>query len=166
MPLNWSGVFPAITTPFREDGSIDHSFLVKHATWMLDAGCHGLIPCGSLGEGATLSFEEKVAVMKTCVDAAGDLPVIPGIAALSTAEAIRLAKAAEGNGCKGLMVLPPYAYSTDWREMKAHVVAVMNATKLPCILYNNPVAYKTDFLPEQVAELGKEVGFVCDRVVV
>lgn len=157
MPLNWSGVFPAITTPFREDGSLDHNFLHRHGNWMLSAGCHGLIPCGSLGEGATLSFEEKVAVMKTCVEAAGDKPVIPGIAALSTSDAVKLAKAAADVGCRGLMVLPPYAYSTDWREMKAHVVAVMKATKLPCILYNNPVAYKTDFLPEQVAELADEV---------
>lgn len=157
MPLNWRGVFPAITTPFREDGSIDHNFLHRHANWMLGAGCHGIVPCGSLGEGATLSFEEKVAVMKTCFDASAGKPVIPGIAALSTREAVSLAKAAEDNGCRGLMVLPPYAYSTDWREMKAHVVAVMKATKLPCILYNNPVAYKTDFLPEQVAELAQEM---------
>ncbi|HVT11204.1 MAG TPA: dihydrodipicolinate synthase family protein [Fimbriimonadaceae bacterium] len=157
MSLNWQGVFPAITTPFREDGSIDHNFLHRHANWMLGAGCHGIIPCGSLGEGATLSFDEKIAVMKTCVEASAGKPVIPGIAALSTQEAVRLAKAAEDNGCRGLMVLPPYAYSTDWREMKAHVVAVMKATKLPCILYNNPVAYKTDFLPEQVAELAEEI---------
>lgn len=156
--MNWSGVFPAITTPFRDDGSVDHDFLAKHARWMIDAGCHGLIPCGSLGEGSTLSFDEKVAVMKTCVEAARDKPVIPGIAALSTADAVRLAKSAEAAGCRGLMVLPPYAYSTDWREMRAHVVAVMNATPLPCILYNNPVAYKTDFLPEQIAELGNEIG--------
>src|SRR5579871_1011756 len=116
MPLNWKGVFPAITTPFRQDGSVDHDFLLKHGKWMLDSGCHGLIPCGSLGEGATLTFEEKVAVLKTCVQACGDRPVIPGIAALSTAEAIRFAKTAEEVGCKGIMVLPPYAYSTDWHE--------------------------------------------------
>lgn len=157
MPLNWRGVFPAITTPFREDGSIDHNFLHRHTNWMLGAGCHGIVPCGSLGEGATMSFDEKVAVMKTCFDASAGKPVIPGIAALSTREAVNLAKAAEDNGCRGLMVLPPYAYSTDWREMKAHVVAVMKATNLPCILYNNPVAYKTDFLPEQVAQLAEEI---------
>ncbi|MFI5385414.1 MAG: dihydrodipicolinate synthase family protein [Fimbriimonadales bacterium] len=157
MSLHWSGVFPAITTPFREDGSVDHNFLHRHGNWMLGAGCHGLIPCGSLGEGATLSFDEKIAVIKTCVESAGDKPVIPGIAALSTADAVKLAKSAEDLGCRGLMVLPPYAYSTDWREMKAHVAAVIKATKLPCILYNNPVAYKTDFLPEQVAELASEL---------
>lgn len=156
MPLNWSGVFPAITTPFLASGSVDHDFLETHANWMLDQGCHGLIPCGSLGEGATLTFDEKKAVIRSCVKTAGTLPVIPGIAALSTQHAIELAKAAEDLGCQGLMVLPPYAYSTDWREMKAHAKSVMRATSLPCILYNNPVAYKTDFQPEQIVELADE----------
>ncbi|MDE2573372.1 MAG: dihydrodipicolinate synthase family protein, partial [bacterium] len=73
-----------------------------------------------------------------------------------TAEAVRLARRAAEMGCGGLMVLPPYVYSTDWREMKAHVSAVIGASSLPCMLYNNPVAYKTDFLPEQIAELAAE----------
>src|ERR1044072_342401 len=157
MPLNWSGVFPAITTPFRESGEVDHEFLAKHAKWMLDAGCHGLIHCGSLGQGGPLTFEEKVDVLKTCVAASGEKPVLPGVAALATADAVRFAQIAEDVGCKGLMVLPPYAYSTDWHEMKAHVDAVMRATKLPCMLYNNPVAYKTDFSPEQIAELASDI---------
>lgn len=148
------GVFPAITTPFKLDGTVDHASLAKQARWLLDSGCKGLIPCGSLGEGATLTFDEKVAIFRSCVST--DCPVVPGIAALSTAEAVRLAEQAADAGCAGLMVLPPYAYSTDWREMKAHVRAVMRATGLPCILYNNPVAYKTDFLPEQIAELAAE----------
>lgn len=155
-PVNFTGVFPAITTPFLENGEVDHAFLARHVKWMIDAGSHGIVPCGSLGEGATLSFDEKVAVMRTCVEAT-DTPVVPGIAALSTADAVKLAQAAKQVGCRGLMVLPPYAYSTDWREMKAHVVAVMAATDLPCILYNNPVAYKTDFLPEHVAELAAKI---------
>jgi 4-hydroxy-tetrahydrodipicolinate synthase len=79
--------------------------------------------------------------------------VIPGIAALSTQEAVRLAREAEAIGCGGLMVLPPYVYSSDWREMRTHVAAVIEATRLPCMLYNNPVAYKTDFVPAQIAEL-------------
>jgi 4-hydroxy-tetrahydrodipicolinate synthase len=84
------------------------------------------------------------------------VPLIPGVAALSTADAVRLAQAEAAAGCSGLMVLPPYAYSTDWREMKAHVSAVLRATDLPAMLYNNPLAYKTDFLPEQIAELAAE----------
>src|SRR5207253_1463698 len=83
-------------------------------------------------------------------------PVVAAISALSTQAAVRLAKKAEEIGCSGLMVLPPYVYSTDWREMKAHIVAVLRATRLSCMLYNNPIAYRTDFLPEQVAELASE----------
>ncbi|MFT3881990.1 MAG: dihydrodipicolinate synthase family protein [Gemmatales bacterium] len=79
-----------------------------------------------------------------------------GISSLSTADAALLARQAAEVGCQGLMVLPPYVYCSDWREMKAHVSAIIAATPLSCMLYNNPIAYKTDFLPEQVAELCKE----------
>lgn len=150
----WNGVLPAITTPFNADGSVDHAFLTKHAGLMFDAGCTGIVPLGSLGETATLSFEEKEAILRTVVAATGTRgAVVPGVAALSTSEAIAFAKMAKAVGCKGLMVLPPYVYSSDWREMKAHVSAVIAATDLPCMLYNNPIAYKTDFLPPQIAEL-------------
>ena len=149
----FQGVLPAITTPFKPDGLVDHAALAAHARWMLGHGCAGLVPCGSLGEGATLDFAEKLAVIRTCVEAAGALPVIPGIAALATAEAVRLAKAAEAAGARGLMVLPPYVYAGDWPEMRDHLGAVLEATALPCILYNNPVAYRVDVQPEQVVEL-------------
>ncbi|HYS52738.1 MAG TPA: dihydrodipicolinate synthase family protein [Thermoanaerobaculia bacterium] len=152
--MNWKGVIPAITTPFREDLSVDHDFLAKHASWMIENGCAAIVALGSLGEGATLEFDEKVAVVKTCLRSKA--PVVASISALSTAAAVRLAKKAEEIGCSGLMVLPPYVYSTDWREMKAHIEAVLRATKLSCMLYNNPIAYRTDFLPEQVAELASE----------
>ncbi len=153
----WRGVIPAITTPFAEDGSIDHAFLAEHARRLIQAGCTGIVPLGSLGEAATLSFQDKCAIMRTLVEALdGRAPVIPGIAALSTDEAVALAREAERIGCAGLMVLPPYVYSTDWREMKAHVAAVIAATALPCMVYNNPVAYKTDFSPEQIAELAAQ----------
>jgi len=156
-PSLWRGVIPAITTPFAADGSVDHAFLAKHARQMLDAGCTGIVALGSLGEAATLSFDEKVAIMHTLVEAVGTrAPVIPGIAALSTDEGVRLARAAKAAGCAGLMVLPPYVYSTDWREMGAHMSAVIGATDLPCLLYNNPIAYKTDFTPEQIAALAAE----------
>jgi 4-hydroxy-tetrahydrodipicolinate synthase len=150
----WHGVLPAITTPFTADGQVDHDFLARHAVQMLDAGCKGIVPLGSLGEAATLSFDEKTAILRTLVKALdGRGPVIPGIASLSTDEAVRLAREAKAIGCSALMVLPPYVYSTDWREMSAHVKAVIAATDLPCMLYNNPVAYKTDFAPAQIAEL-------------
>jgi dihydrodipicolinate synthase/N-acetylneuraminate lyase len=157
MHLDWTGVIPAITTPFTADLAVDHAFLAEHARWMVDAGCTGVVPIGSLGEGATLSADEKRDVLRTCVRAVGDrVPVIPGIAALSTAEAVRLARVAQDAGCAGLMVLPPYVYSSDTREMTAHVSAVIRATPLPCMLYNNPVAYRTDFVPEVVAALAVE----------
>jgi 4-hydroxy-tetrahydrodipicolinate synthase len=79
--------------------------------------------------------------------------VVAAISSLSTTAAIRLAKAAEQAGCAGLMVLPPYVYSSDWHEMRAHVSAILAATPLSCMLYNNPIAYRTDFLPEQIADL-------------
>ncbi len=155
--MNWKGVLPAITTNLRASGAIDHAALAKHCRWMIDSGCAGIVCGGSLGEAATLSFEEKIAVVKTCVKAVGQrAPVVLGIASLSTAEAVALAQAAAKAGCRGLMVLPPYVYSTDWREMKAHVAAVLRATKLPGLLYNNPPAYKTDFTPPQIAELAAE----------
>ena len=153
----WRGVIPAITTPFTADGQVDHAFLAEHARTLIDSGCKGIVPLGSLGEAATLSFDEKLAIIRTLVKALdGRAPVIPGIAALSTDEAVRLAREAKALGCSGLMVLPPYVYSTDWREMGAHLRAVIAATDLPCMLYNNPIAYKTDFSPEQIAELAHE----------
>lgn len=154
MKMKWTGVIPAITTPFKPDYSVDHAVLAKHAQWLIDNGCNGVVALGSLGESATLRFDEKVVVLKTLVRAAdGRFPVVAGIASLSTMEAVELAKAAEAVGCSGLMVLPPYVYSSDWREMKSHLQPVFRATKLSCMLYNNPVSYKTDFLPEQIMEL-------------
>ncbi len=155
--MNWHGVIPAITTPFRPDGSIDHEFLSKHARWLIQEGCTAVVALGSLGEGGTLRWEEKLAVLETIVRAVkGTAPVAAGIAAISTSEAVDLARAAADAGCSGLMVLPPYVYTGDWREMKAHVSAVLRATPLSAMLYNNPIAYKTDFLPEQVVELVSE----------
>ena len=153
--MNWTGVMPAATTPFDRDLAVDHAFLAQHTAWLLDNGCTGLVMLGSLGEGATLEHDEKVAILKTAVkvSAAKNTPVVAAISSLSTKHAVQLAKEAEDAGCDGLMVLPPYVYASDWREMKYHVSTVIGSTKLPCMLYNNPVAYKTDFLPEQILEL-------------
>jgi len=155
--MNWTGVMPAITTCFDVNLDVDHEFIAKHCRWLLENGCTGIVPLGSLGEGATLSFDEKLQVLRTCVNAAsGRAPVVASISALSTSEATTLAKAAADAGCDALMVLPPYVYQGDWREMKTHVTAVFRATPLACMLYNNPVAYGTDFLPEQIQELAAE----------
>lgn len=157
MNISWKGVMPATLTQFNADLSIDHGLMAEHGRWLVENGCTAIVPHGSLGEGATLTFDEKKALQKTYVEALPDTPIIPGIAALSTREAVDLAKAAADNGCSGLMVLPPYLYSTDWREMKAHMKAVISSTSLPCIVYNNPVAYRTDFTPAQIAELAAEL---------
>ncbi|MCU0777694.1 MAG: dihydrodipicolinate synthase family protein [Akkermansiaceae bacterium] len=157
MSIQWKGVMPATVTQFNADLSIDHSLMAEHGKWLIESGCSAIVAHGSLGEGATLGFAEKVALQKTYVAALPGTPIIPGIAALSTKEAVDLAKAAKDNGCRGLMVLPPYLYSSDWREMKAHMKAVISATDLPCIIYNNPVAYKTDFVPWQIKELADEL---------
>jgi len=156
--MNWFGVMPAMTTPFDSALAVDHAFLARHATWLLANGCTGLVMLGSLGEGATLEHAEKLEILKTAVgvSAKKKTPVVASISALSTSNAVKLAREAEGAGCDGLMVLPPYVYTSDWREMKHHVSTVIAATKLPCMLYNNPVAYKTDFLPEQIRELAAE----------
>lgn len=154
--MKWQGVMPAITTGFDDRLQVDHSFVSRHVRWLLDNGCTGIIALGSLGEAATLTFAEKEAVLRTVKSAAGKAPAVAAISALSTGEAVALAKAAEQAGCSGLMVLPPYVYRGDWREMKAHVAAIFRATPLSCMLYNNPVSYGTDFLPEQIAELAAE----------
>jgi 1-pyrroline-4-hydroxy-2-carboxylate deaminase len=155
--MNWKGVIPAITTNFDATGAVDHAALASHCEWLIRSGCTGIVCGGSLGEAATLSFDEKLAIASTGVRAVGKhAPVVLGIASLSTAEAVQLARGAELAGCAGLMVLPPYVYSTDWVEMKAHVGAIIAATKLSCMLYNNPPAYRTDFLPEQIADLAAE----------
>jgi 1-pyrroline-4-hydroxy-2-carboxylate deaminase len=157
MHTSWRGVLPAVTTPFTADLGVDHDRLGEHCGRLVDAGCVGVVPCGSLGEGATLTAEEKVEVVATCVQSVGArAAVVPGVAALSTSQACSLARGAERAGCSALMVLPAYAYSTDWRESKHHVAAVIAATELPCMLYNNPAAYGTDFVPEQIAELAAE----------
>jgi 4-hydroxy-tetrahydrodipicolinate synthase len=155
--MKWTGVMPATTTAFDQDLKVDHAFVAQHAKWLIDNGCTGIVTPGSLGESATLSFDEKLAIWSTVVEAVGErMPVVAAIASLSTAEAVRLSELAADIGCSGLMVLPPYVYRSDWREMKAHIEAVFRATKLSCMLYNNPVAYGTDFLPEQIKELAAE----------
>jgi 4-hydroxy-tetrahydrodipicolinate synthase len=145
-----------MTTCLDERLHVDSAFMTRHCQWLLDNGCTGIVSLGSLGQAATLTFAEKEAILHNMTAAARDrAPVIAAISALSTEEAVSLAKAAEQAGCSGLMVLPPYVYCGDWREMKAHVTAIFRATPLSCMLYNNPVAYGTDFLPAQIAELAK-----------
>lgn len=155
--MNWKGVMPAITTCFDQNYEVDTGFMREHCSWLLENGCTGIVTPGSLGEGATLLFEEKLRIVRTCIGAArGNAPVVAAVSSLSTNDAVQFAKKAADTGCDGLMVLPPYVYRGDWREMKAHVAAVFEATPLPCMLYNNPIAYGTDFLPSHIRELAAE----------
>lgn len=155
--MQWNGVMPAMTTAFDPEGKVDHAFMSNHANWMIEQGCSGLIMLGSLGEAATLTLEEKLAILRNMVTTIqGRAPVVAAVSSLSTAESVALARSAEEAGCSGLMVLPPYVYRGDWREMKAYLTAIFRATSLPAMLYNNPVSYGTDFLPEQIAELAAE----------
>jgi 1-pyrroline-4-hydroxy-2-carboxylate deaminase len=157
MKMQWHGVMPALTTAFKQDLSVDIEFIGRHAKWLVNNGCTGILALGSLGEGATLTSSEKAEILNACVKAIGSrVPVVAGISALSTQEAVMLAKTAEDAGCSGLMVLPPYVYVGDWREMKAHVAAVLDSTNLSCMLYNNPIAYTVDFVVEHVKELVEE----------
>ena len=153
-PMNWRGVFAATTTPFDPALGIDAAALAAHVDWMARAGCTGIVPLGSLGEGNTLDFDEKLRVIDIVREAlAGRAALVPGIAALSTAEAVALVRAAERRGCTGAMILPPYVYKGDVRETGAYFAAVLGATSLPCMLYNNPIAYGTAVAPEQIAAL-------------
>jgi 1-pyrroline-4-hydroxy-2-carboxylate deaminase len=155
--MSWKGVIPALTTCFKSDLSVNYEFVGRHIDWVVDNGCTGVVIGGSLGEGGTLTSQEKLQIITDGVRILGQrAPIVAGVSALSTREAVEFAKAAAEHGCRGLMVLPPYVYRSDWPEMKAHVAAVFRATWLSCMLYNNPVAYGTDFLPQHIAELAAE----------
>jgi dihydrodipicolinate synthase/N-acetylneuraminate lyase len=151
---HWAGVFPAITTPFKTDLSVDYETFAAQARWLVECGCNGIVALGSLGEAPALTRDEKLELLKRAMQSLdGKAPVIAGISAFSTAEAVWLAKEAHGAGVDGLMVLPPLVYRGDWRETQAHLSAIFQATPLSAMLYNNPVAYGTDILPEQIIEL-------------
>ena len=152
----WTGVFPAITTPFKQDLTVDHDFVARHVSWLVDHGCTGIVALGSLGESATLDFEEKIEILETCVQSVGKrVPVVAGIAGLRTSECVALARRAADAGCEGIMALPPYVYKGTWPEMRYHFSSVIDATDLSCMLYNNPIAYGTDVTPDQLEELTK-----------
>jgi len=152
--MKWQGVIPAIMTPFRDDLSVDAELLRHEVDSLVRAGCTGIVALGSLGEGGSLSFDEKKAVLRLCREALeGRGPLVAGVAAMTTVDAVRLAELGAETGCDGLMVLPPYVYQGDWRETRTHFETVIGATDLPCLLYNNPVAYGTDVLPEQLGDL-------------
>ncbi len=157
MADRWAGVFPAVTTPFTEDHVLDVPLLEKQLQEQLDAGVHGLVVCGSLGESSTLTPDEKREVLKTAVGVSdGSVPVLCTVAERSTAEACDFAERAGAGGADGLMVLPPLLYRSDADETVAYLRAIAQATDLPLMIYNNPPAYGVDVTPEMFAELADE----------
>jgi 4-hydroxy-tetrahydrodipicolinate synthase len=152
--MNWKGVFPAVTTKFHADGSLDMDLFFKNLDSQLEAGVHGIILGGTLGESSVLSQEEKITLTRETVNYVnGRVPVVLNIAEGATQDALFWAKKAEELGASGLMILPPMRYGADAREVVAYFKAVANSTKLPMMIYNNPVDYKTLVTLDMFAEL-------------
>lgn len=150
----WRGVFPAVTTKFSADETLDHAAMERHFAFQIEAGVDGLVTCGSLGEASTLSFEEKLAVTRTALEvAARRVPVLVNVSESRTADAVRFARAAAELGVQGLMVMPAVLYAADAREAKDNLRAIAAAAQLPVMVYNNPVSYKVDLTPQDFLEL-------------
>ena len=157
MKPNWHGVYPAATTFFKPDYSIDFDATGNHLEMMIQAGVHGLIVLGSVGENTALDVQEKLDVMRMAKDlVAGRIPLLTGVAEFTTLTASRFAADAEKAGLDGLMVLPAMVYKADRREILAHFRAVTGASGLPVMIYNNPPAYNADCTPEMFVELADE----------
>ncbi len=157
MDATWAGVYPAVTTQFTSDQALDLEATKSHVKTLIEAGVHGLIMLGTVGENSALEPDEKRAVLEAALVAAGGrVPVLSGVAECSTALACRFAEDAEAIGLDGLMVLPAMVYKSDGRETLNHFRAVARASDLPVMCYNNPVSYGVDVTPEMFAELGDE----------
>lgn len=155
------GVFPAVTTQFHADESLNLPALRAHLDRLLQAGVQGFVMLGSLGENNSLEPAEKAEIVRCAVVvSAGRVPVVAGVSELSTTKAIRHVQAMRDAGATGLMVMPAMVYPADRREAHAYFRAVAAATELPIILYNNPLAYPVDLRPHDLAELADEPKFV------
>ncbi|MCA9268685.1 MAG: dihydrodipicolinate synthase family protein [Planctomycetales bacterium] len=150
----FQGVFPAVTTQFRQDQSLDIEATARHWEALIESGVQGLIVCGSLGENQTLDPAEKRTLLGEAVKvAAGRVPVLSGVAETSTAAACQYVRDGEKLGASGFMVMPAMVYKADPAEAMNHFRKVGAATELPWMLYNNPVGYTVDTTPQQFAEL-------------
>src|SRR5690606_21322617 len=154
---DWTGVFPAVTTQFASDESLDLEATQAHVRMLVEAGVDGLVMLGTLGEATTLEPEEKRDLARATLEAVeGRVPVLAGVAEFSTRAACRLAEDMQALGCAGLMVLPAMVYRSDAAETMAHFRAVARASDLPVMVYNNPVTYGVDVTPAMFAELADE----------
>ncbi len=157
----WSGVFPAITTQLKRDQSIDWKAQARHLEALIDSRISGLIVCGSLGENQSLTPEEKRAVLKHAVEvSAGRIPVLSGVAESSTAAAILYVADVTRLGGVGVMLMPPMLYRGDEREVIEFFKTVARSTRLPIMIYNNPISYFNDVTPELFAQLAEIPNFV------
>lgn len=157
MKIPWHGVFPAATTQFKPDGALDVAATLKHVEAMIEAGIHGLIMLGTVGENCSLEHGEKIELLRaTVAHVAGRIPVLTGVAEYTTALACRFANDAQRVGADGLMLLPAMVYKGDRRETVAHFRSVARAVELPIMCYNNPVSYGVDLSPEMFRELADE----------
>ncbi len=157
MKVNWQGVFPALTTQFHTDQSLDLAGTNRHLEKLLQSGVHGIIMLGTVGENCSLEYSEKLEVLRAAVkQIGGRVPVLTGVAECSTSLACRFAADAQKAGADGLMVLPAMVYKSDPRETIHHFRTVAKATDLPILCYNNPVSYGVDITPAMFAELADE----------
>jgi 4-hydroxy-tetrahydrodipicolinate synthase len=161
MNVTWRGVFPATTTEFKADQSLDLPATAKHIDAMIRAGVHGMIVLGTVGENCSLEYREKLDVIRAAKEAiAGRVPLLTGVAECTTSLACRFAADAQRAGVDGLMVLPAMVYKADGREAMTHFRDVARATDLPIMIYNNPVSYGVDVTPPMFVELADELKFV------
>jgi 1-pyrroline-4-hydroxy-2-carboxylate deaminase len=161
MSVNWRGVFPAVTTQFRSDLTLDLDATARHLEILIDSGISGIVMLGSLGENVTLTLDEKRAVIKTAVETAkGRIPVVSGVAELNTASAVNWVRELEALGVQGAMLMPAMAFRPDREETLAHYRTVARSSGLPIIVYNNPLSYHADVTPEMFVELADEPNLV------
>ncbi|MGA3017145.1 MAG: dihydrodipicolinate synthase family protein [Bryobacteraceae bacterium] len=161
MKVNWKGVFPAITTQFRPDQSLDLAATARHLEAMIQAGIHGVVFLGTVGENTALEYAEKLTILHEMKGVVGGrIPVLTGVAEYTTALASRFARDAEEIGLDGLMVLPCMVYKSEERETITHYRTVAKSTGLPVMVYNNPVSYGVDLVPEAFARLADEPNLV------
>ncbi|MEM9412093.1 MAG: dihydrodipicolinate synthase family protein [Planctomycetota bacterium] len=161
MDVNWRGIYPAATTQFNDDESLNIEGTMRHLEAMIEAGIDGLIMLGTVGENCSLDFEEKIELLTATVKhVGGRIPVLTGVAEYTTQLASKFAAAAQSAGVDGLMVLPAMVYNSDERETIHHFKTVAAASDLPIMIYNNPVSYKVDIQPATFASLADEEKFV------
>ncbi|MDH1008005.1 dihydrodipicolinate synthase family protein [Pseudomonas nicosulfuronedens] len=160
--VNWSGVFPAVTTQFNDDFSVNLEATHQVISNLVRDGVSGLVVCGSVGENTSLSIEEKMAVTEVAKDASGGrVPVICGIAEFTSHGASQVAKAVQKVGVDGIMVMPALVYSSKPHETAAHFRSVATSTDLPVMVYNNPPIYKNDVTPDILISLADCENIVC-----